>query len=260
MTLDLPDPAEAVGARSSVIMAICQVRFEQSPVVSEKTTSLVFHDRLGGSSGAYPKIEEAEAVNQVTMTMGPAGPFSETKHLTGWQLSSEDDAWTVSLLPGSASLQTTAYNDWEDFSERFSALLDALGEVVAPALEQRLGLRYVDRLAGFGVESPMAWDQYISSSFLGPILIPGIGQSVQVAQQQLNLSAGNDIACIIRHGLAPPNDDGTHDYLFDCDVVRESGRPFDAAAIRRLVDSFKDQADRLFQAAALPLLLDRLVQ
>jgi uncharacterized protein (TIGR04255 family) len=258
MTLELPPAGGPVSARSSVAMTICQVHFEQSAVVGESNTAVAFQSHLGGPDGPYPKVQEAEAVNQVTLSVGPGGPVPETKRTNGWSLRSDDEAWTIALLPNSVGLQTNQYDGWDDFATRLAKTIEALVKVVAPAFEQRLGLRCVDRIQGLGVDSPQAWAPYVTPHFLGPILEPGLGPAVRAAHQQLIIDPGDDAICNLRHGPSQPNEDGSCDYIVDCDLFREGGRTFDAAAVMRTAKDFKDHADRLFQAAATPALLDRI--
>lgn len=256
MTLGLPTVDEAVSARSSVVLAICQVRFEQRPEISESAAiALAFHSKLGGAAGRYPKVQQSETANRIVLGVGP-GMSQETPRSAGWTLASSSDAWGIGLQQNNAGLQTDKYDGWEDFSGRLAEMLEALTEVIEPALEQRLGLRFVDRLRLPDVKDPPGWQPYIAPAFLGPVAVDGLGAAVRAAQQQLFIDLGDGAVCNLRHGPAQPNEDGTCDYMFDCDLFREGGQPFDSKSVLSAVSTFKDQADRLFQAAATPDLLE----
>lgn len=267
MALDLPKADDRVTARSSVAMAICQIRFDEQDAIGAGATALAFHKRLGGDEGPYSKIESAAGANRIMVEVGPGGPVQQsTARQTGWSLESEDGAWSLVLLPNSMGLQANegfgAYQGWDDFVERLTNALEALQEVVSPALEQRLGLRFVDRIQGtpLGVEGPMGWEPYITARFLGPLAEPAIANAAQFGQQQLWLDAGDHAVCSMRHGLAAmlaANESRT-EYVVDCDIYREGGRPFDVATILNTAGEFREQIDNLFGLVTTPELLDKL--
>lgn len=267
MALDLPKADDRVAARSSVAMAICQIRFDEQDTIGSGATAVAFHERLGGSEGPYSKIESAAGTNRIMVEMGPGGPVQQsTARQVGWSLEAEDGSWSLALLPNSIGLQANegfgAYEGWDDFLERLTNALEALQEVASPALEQRLGLRFVDRIPGtpLGVEGPTGWEPYINARFLGPIAEPAIGSATQFAQQQLFLDAGDRAVCSMRHGLAAvlAADESRIEYVVDCDIYREGGRSFDVATILNTVGAFREQIDSLFGLVAMPKLLDKL--
>jgi uncharacterized protein (TIGR04255 family) len=260
MRLDLPQADDRIAARRTVTMAICQVRYDQQASIGSGATALAFHERLGGAEGLYPKIEEAEGANRIVMGIGPGRPIAETTRINGWSLTSADDAWSLALLPGNMGLQSNSYKGWDDFAQRLTAALDALREVVGPAVEQRVGLRFVDLVAGakFGVDSPVGWEPYINREFLGALLVPDLGRSIRICVQQALIDLGDDALCNLRTGPAGANEDGSIDFMIDCDLFREGGRSFDTAAILSTVSTFREQANRLLQSVVTPSLLDKL--
>jgi uncharacterized protein (TIGR04255 family) len=267
MPLDLPKADDRVAARSSVAMAICQIRFDEQDAIGSGATAVAFHERLGGEGGPYSKIESASAANRIMVAVGPGGPVQQPMtRQTGWSLEAEDGSWSLALLPDSMGLQTDegfgAYKGWDDFLERLTKALAALQQVASPALEQRLGLRFVDRIPGtpLGVEGPSGWEPYITARFLGPIADPAIGRAAQFMQQHLLLDAGDRAICRMRHGLAAmlAADESRTEYVVDCDIYREGGRPFDVATILSTAEAFREQIDNLFGLVATPELLDKL--
>ena len=247
-------------------MAICQIRFDEQDALGSGAAALAFHERLGGGEGPYSKIESAAGTNRIMFEMGSGGPVQQSARQTGWSLEAEDGSWSLALLPNSIGLQANegfgAYNGWDDFLERLTNALEALQEVASPALEQRLGLRFVDRIPGtpLGIEGPTGWEPYITARFLGPIAEPAIGSAAQFAQQQLVLDAGDRAICSMRHGLAAvlAADKSRTEYVVDCDIYREGGRPFDVATILNTAGAFREQIDNLFGLVATSELLDRL--
>jgi uncharacterized protein (TIGR04255 family) len=257
MALDLPAADERVVSRSTVGMAICQVRFDTQDGLGG-ATAVDFHNRLGSAEGRYPKITSAEGI---TVEIGPQGPVQTGK--TGWSFDAGDGSWTVTLLPDNMSLQVGegAFAGWEDFAERFTEALAALCGVVSPALEQRLGLRVVDRISGtsVGVDEPSGWEPYINPRFLGPVVEPGLSEAIRGYQQLMVLDAGEGVTCNLRQGLASVLSQGSRsDYVVDCDIFREAGRQFDAEAILEAVGGFRNQVENIFSVIATPALLDAL--
>ncbi len=251
MPLNLPPPDKRQLARSPLSLVVCQVQYENSPVVSDARFVLGFHEALGGRKGLYPTVEPLQE-QRFNISVGTEGPQSAASGLQiGWRLLSKDRHWAVSIMPTHVSLQTTNYTTWSgDFRKRLHSVLDATAMHVSPALEQRLGLRYVDRVTEPAVDSPQEWRDYIAPEFLGPILHEQLGPAVVASLQQIELDAGEDMRCSIRQGLAP--DSAREDsltYLLDFDIYRQDVRDFDSDDVKGAADAFNVLALQLFQQA-----------
>jgi uncharacterized protein (TIGR04255 family) len=148
------------------------------------------------------------------------------------------------------SLETSSYETWDAFRERLQAVVGAAAEYLDPAFEQRLGLRYIDRLAHDGVDQPTDWARYVVPELLGPVLHAGFGPAVRAAQQQivLALDEGGTTQCGFRHGfVGEPGEPSA--YVLDYDVYREETRPFSVEDTLSAVDDFNGYALQLFQAS-----------
>src|SRR3954463_6337731 len=214
MALRLPEPDERRLSKSPLELVVFQVQYDTRLAVADGQVALALQEALE----RYPRVEPVSGVS-VTVPFGPAGvgPSAEQTQ-TGWRLISEDGNWIVSVMPDQAGLETTAFGIWEEgFRPRAEALLAALAEHVAPSLEQRLGLRFVDRIAELELTRASDWAEYISERLLGPVLDPAYGEAVRAAQQQLLLELDAETRCGMRHG--PLFDQsGRVDYLLDYDV------------------------------------------
>jgi uncharacterized protein (TIGR04255 family) len=259
MSLDLPSADERVAMRRTISTAICQIRFDEQPRVSDGSLAIEFHERLGGADGPYSKLELAE---DHVLEMGPAGLQPQSGR-RGWSLEAADNSWSLALLPDNVALQanTKGYAGWNDFRQRLALVLEVLLEIVSPTVEQRLGLRFVDRIGGgaLGVGQAYEWKPYIAPEFLGPIVVPGIGKTVEGGQQQLLIGADGGALCRLRQGLALVTGEDRSVYVIDADFSREGVRQFDRDAILDVVGGFQEQANRLFSAAVTPALLDTLI-
>jgi uncharacterized protein (TIGR04255 family) len=258
--LDLPEPDMTRLARSPLELVVCQIRHERRLVVGEAATALQVHETLGGAAGPYSSIDEVSGADvSVLMGVGMAAPNVRETKTSGWRLSSSDGAWVVTLMPDNFSLETSAYTTWtDDFAPRLNALINAVSEHVAPTLEQRIGLRYVDRIIELGLTELAAWQRYLRPELLGLVIHPELGPGVRSYQEQALIQLADDITAGLRHGpvIEPGRD--VIDYQLDYDIFRQGGRAFDADGIRAAAAQFNIYALQLFQATVSEELLEEL--
>lgn len=258
MTLELPAPDKTRLARSPLELVVCQIRYEQTLQASDSHTALAFHRDLGGSKGPYPNAEQFRG-QTINVNLGQPAPVTESVNVSGWRFTAQDSTWVVSLMPDHVSLETAKYSDWDEFRERLGQLVDSTVEHLNPAFEQRIGLRYIDRITELGLNHPREWQPFVIPELFGLVGHPSIGDRVRATQQQLVLEIEDDILCSMRHGfIQDPGGDGAVDYLLDFDLGRQGGRPFDAQDIRNTADTLNEYALQLFQACITPDLLERL--
>jgi uncharacterized protein (TIGR04255 family) len=257
LTILLDEPDRTRLPRSPLELVVCQIRFESRALVSDAATATAFQRALGGTDGPFPEIGEA-ATGEVNFAVAPGSPGAVTEtQRKGWRFSSGQTLAAV-LMPDHVTLETTDYSTWEEFFPLLERVVDAAAEVVSPAIEQRIGLRYVDRIQELNLRSPEEWRPYIRSELLGPILHEGLGSAIRQAHQSLLLDLGEGTNCGLRHGpVEDPNRDSV-DYVLDFDVFRQSGRPFDTNAIKETASRFNTLALKLFQATITEELLDYL--
>lgn len=234
--------------KSPLELVVCQVRHDDRPMDAD--AALAIQEALGGVNGFFPRIEQVE-LRVASMTVGPgiasAGP---TESFHGWHFKSADGSWTAALLPGHFSLETTRYSRWPDFEARLFDLTQAVASTAPPVMEQRLGLRYVDRLSGLDVQEPAQWSKWIAPSILGPVLHPIIGAGVTSTRQQIDLDLGDGHACVLRHGTVRDTEapgDAEVTYLLDFDIYRSQSRRFVPDDVAEATKAFHEKADALFR-------------
>jgi uncharacterized protein (TIGR04255 family) len=253
--LTLLEPSSTRLRRSPLHLVVCQVRHERNLAVADAGRALAIRDELE----VYPIIEE-QAQQQVGIVAGPSGlqALSDMQEQRGWRLRSSDGTWNVALLPESYSLECTGYSSWTDFAHRLRALSTAVGASLEPALEQRVGLRYVDRITLPAVTSPQDWHGYINESLLGPILDDKWGASVEAVQQVIQMcgsEAGHRV--LLRHGT-DTEASGRWAYVLDTDCYRSEARQFDVESVMLTVEDLHRLALQVFQTAVTPKLMDHL--
>jgi len=249
MPFNLPAPDETPLPRSPLALVVCQLRFPQSMQAMEPRVMLAVHQDLGGEQGSYPIREQSTSHTINIPVLGvPAQPVVTEQ--PSWRFSSVSRDWTVSLATGHVSLETSAYAGWQDFHDRFNVLLEAIIRHVNPELEERLGLRYVDRLTEPEVNDPGEWRPYINAELLGPALHVGLGGAVRSIQQAIDLDTGDDVQCSMRHGFfEDPSRGGTLTYLLDYDIYRQRLVGLNCGDVMVALDRFHTVALQLFQTS-----------
>lgn len=253
----LPAPRTDRLQHSPLELAVCQVRHERNLAVADAKRALAVH---AGLEERYPTIDEAAGM-ALNIVGSPAGVSTATDQQRGWNFRSADGNWTVVLMPEFFALETRAYTDWEDFSQRLSAVIRLVHEVLEPSLEQRLGLRFIDRITDPRMSTPSEWGGWIHERLLGPILHDAFGPAVKSIQQVLQLDGGGDMEVVLRHGClleGSPGDQTWH-YLLDHDCSRTRARAFSADALRQGAEDLHGLALSVFQAAVTPQLYKHLL-
>ncbi len=250
MALALPEPLTEKLDRSPLSLVVCQVRHEESIAAREPKRALRVHEAV---EAAYPVLEQHSG-QELTITAGPLGvqtmPVAAQR---GWKMRSEDQSWNAVVMPDFFSLETTDYDDWPDFRGRLEALMRAVASEIEPSLEQRVGLRFIDRITHPDVTTPRDWAGWIDPAFLGPIAHETVGEGVTTSQQIIQLDAGDGRSLILRHGaFRDPEAGGQATYLIDQDCFIQRGRPFDADQILEAAGSLHTLAIQVFQQAITP--------
>ena len=242
--LTLPAHTHERLEHSPLRLVVCQVQHSRTISVSDPGQVIETQKRLGER---YPNASPFEQ-QEVIFSAGPAGANANTRQSQqGWQLKSDDGAWTVALQTDFMSLETSAYYDWKDFRQRFDEVLRCAVDVYGPKLEQRTGLRYVDEIERADLPLPHDWKGRIEDAVLGPAADPDLGPSVRVAQQILEFEGPDYSRVLLRHGCEPKDGLGGSVYRLDHDCFRQRSRPFDADEIMSTLGGLHDLALDLFQ-------------
>src|SRR5260221_369012 len=130
-----------------------------------------------------------------------------------------------------------------------------------PRVEERLGLRYINRIVEADVILPADFQGIIADELLGPVANSFWRDGVSGLQQQIELDVTDEIKSVIRHGTLPRTTGyGIEAYLLDIDVFRQQPRRFDINGIAETVDVLNNAATALFQTSLTSEYLDRLRQ
>jgi len=178
----------------------------------------------------------------------------------GWRFSSVNEGeWILSVLPDSLALETTRFPGWEEMGPQFRTVLTKVNEVIGPAVEERLGLRFVNVLQIPGTTTLDSWRNYLKPEAFGLGIHEVLGQGVVAAQQQVLLQITDDVKCTVRLGPIR-QDNGDLTFLVDLDGFRDLARPFDVESIANAADVLNATCVSLFQQLVTPNMLELLGQ
>lgn len=254
MALALPDPSTDTLKHSPLSLVVCQVRHEINEAASDPKRGVAIRDSVKDRYG----VLEQQTSQDLAIAAGPSGvqalPGTAAR---GWKIRSEDETWNAVVMPEFFSLETTSYGGWDDFRKRFEVFATAVSSAIDVSLEQRVGLRMIDRITHPDVESPQDWEPWIHASLLGTVVHEQLGPGVATTQQVVQLEAGDGRSVILRHGCFRDQESGGRwTYLLDHDCFVQRGIPFEVARLMEAVDALHILALQVFQAAVTPALYD----
>jgi uncharacterized protein (TIGR04255 family) len=238
--LSLPAPKPVRFGKSPLALVAFQIRFEHLGAAPEEQ----FRSLRDALAEDYPLVQQMQGLSLQLGPPGPAPPVIQS----GWRFASLAQDWTVAVLPDSASIETTSYNDWEDFDRRLRHVLSALHAVLAPRVEVRLGLRYVNQFMLDDVTEPAGWAKYLRPELVALTATDLFAPSTFNAQQVLQLDAGNAVLTV-RHGVPGGLGEWALNpfYLLDIDCFREGQRGLDTEDLLAEADRFNTMITSLFQ-------------
>lgn len=237
-TVNLPEPDRQLLDPAPVRRVICQLRFDSSEQIG---TSQLGRDWATELGDVFPRFDQLQSeVLSIKGSTDQPSPMISQGRERGWRFADHDEATIVTLLPGSVALETSTYSGWDAFADLFDRVVRLLFQTVSPALEQRLGLRYINEL-GHG---PEAVREQVDDEVVGLRAHPEIGELVHRVEQRALIDLGNRLRALVRFHSADSHDPST----LDIDVYRENGRPFDVDAVPTTLRDLNTHALRLFQA------------
>ena len=151
-------------ARSPLQLVLIQVRF--SPVTAMREYVPPFQDILRKSG--FPGHNK-EKIEQITF-----GPEPEVHASTRWSFVSRDKRESVILTEDFVVYETTRYDIFETFTERFEEVLTQLNNIAEISFATQIGLRYVDVVHTLDDQAP---DWFIREQLHG-LSAQGIGKPI----------------------------------------------------------------------------------
>ncbi|MGH2871630.1 MAG: TIGR04255 family protein [Solirubrobacteraceae bacterium] len=255
--------------RPPLVKAVGQTRY---PIVARLQTLDGIASVQEALTPLFPYMQQQQQ-QRLSLIVGPGSQPMSGGQITNSWVFTDDAGWSVKVAPDAATLEVgPQYGSFEEFEERFRAVLTALRETGAVQRCDRLGLRYVD-VAEVPPEDEAAWRGWFRSELTGWIASDLVSESTRVdtsiAQTQLAASptghlAGPpvDVQAVIRHGYVPqsavlpgvlPVPMERPAFLIDVDLFVDGHQAFDQIELTRQLGLFHDQIDRFFRWCLSPV-------
>ncbi len=140
-----PLPTEVPLRHPPLVRVIAQLRFPEILSIEQRDFVAPFQEAIRST---YSVLRQEQTQG---MLLGPGG-VAPAKPQIAWRFSDAGGHWRVSLTPEFLALETTKYVSRSDFFGRLQSLAEALNEHIEPGQLDRLGVRYIDRITGPGVD------------------------------------------------------------------------------------------------------------
>jgi uncharacterized protein (TIGR04255 family) len=121
-------------ARSPLVLVLTQVRFSSLLKMREVVPEI----QQGLRERGFPRYAQEE------MQQFIFGPEVKAERDTKWVFGDRSRTEAVTLSSSSVSYQTSHYDVFETFADRFGAVLDVIAPLTKLEFAERIGLRFVD--------------------------------------------------------------------------------------------------------------------
>lgn len=136
-----PPPEEVALARAPLVCVIAQIRFSEVLAVATDEFVAPFQQAI---LSKYPLLTHGKVQQTIFESSGSISIRTEKV----WRFANLENTWTVSLSQTFLALETNSYTSRVDFLARLREAVSALIKHINPAMVDRLGVRYIDRIGG----------------------------------------------------------------------------------------------------------------
>lgn len=241
-----PLPKEIPLADAPLVRVIAQLRFPEILSVEQREFVAPFQEAIRTT---YPVLRQEQTHGVV---LAPGGVTSAKPRVT-WRFGDVGGHWRVSLAPDFLALETTKYVSRSDFFERLRIVARALAEHIEPALVDRLGVRYIDRITGAALDD------------IGKLVRPevrGITGTIAAAHVAHALSESifevEDARVLARWGFLPAGKTidpaaiepvKEKSWLLDLDMFSAGSMPFEVDRVIELAQGYSERIYTIFRWA-----------
>lgn len=249
--LSLPEPRNETLKNSPLSLVVCQVRHQGGAMI-DATGAEKIHQFI---SANFPHVEP-DVEGTVNITAGSEGIVAQqTPPLPLWRFRSED-GWVAVLGQTYFAVETTKYDRWNKFVDYFGTLMRSVADICEPPTEERVGLRFINRIDMKSDNAPEQFQGYITDETLGLLVGGKLSPSINSVQSIVDLQGPDDISIRLQHGYQ--SEDKVPGYIIDTDCYRQSDIKFDADSILRKVELFHRLCKQIFEAVITEQLYDNL--
>lgn len=243
-----PPPAEVPLRDAPLVRVITQVRFPLVASVEKPDFIAPFQETIRAE---YPVLRPEQSRSVVLSQQG----VMDARANTVWRFHDASDAWRVTLAPDFLALETGRYASRDDFLDRLRQVLEALVAHVDPKVIDRLGVRYIDRVAGDNLSD---LPQLVRPEVCGVLSTPLASRARHSISEAMFVLPDNAGQVMARWGLVPPR--GTVDpaavdvidepsWLLDVDAFQAETRELDVEAAVQQARGFAERIYSVFRWA-----------
>lgn len=232
--------------RSPIVNVIWQLRFTTEVSLKDGRAALAFQEALGRDA----TLSQQPDGLGFQLSVGGAGALQNPGADTAWRLETSDGI-AVLLSPGTVSIETSNYSAWEGgFRSLIVDVEKAVVKSLAPSLQLRLGLRYVNVLFGTVVQQkPFRqledFGDYVEKSLLG-FGSTLLGANVDMVQGRHALS-WDGVKVNLNHAVVQSSESELG-FLIDVDSYTERPQAFDEKESVETSERLHDIALAVFQS------------
>jgi uncharacterized protein (TIGR04255 family) len=193
---------------------------------------------------------EPLTAHSISVSVGGDGPPGATsQQQDGVRLLDAKSLVEITVLPGVIAVHCTQYTRWStSFAPIIEAAVGAVGDIFAPQVRSRVGLRYINRLTDGRASDPRVWASRLADPLAAVLAEGPFANLVRGAQQQLDLSLNERVAATVRHGcFREAGAREVYNYLLDIDVFDQNGEAFDVPETMIVAEDLNRIAAQLFR-------------
>lgn len=241
-----PPPAEVPLTDAPLVRVIAQVRFPLVASVEKRDFIAPFQEAIRAE---YPVLRPEQSRSVV---LGQEGVM-DARANTVWRFHDASGAWRVTLAPDFLALETSRYSSREDFLSRLKRVLEALVAHVDPKVIDRLGIRYIDRVAGDNLND---LPQLVRPEVCGVLSTPLASCALHSISEAVFVLPENTGQVMTRWGRVPARgtvDPGAVDaidepsWLLDVDAFQAETRELDVEAALQQAREFAERIYSVFR-------------
>jgi uncharacterized protein (TIGR04255 family) len=242
-------------SNAPLVHVVAQVRFPKILNIADQGSIAQLHSAL---KAMYPVLHSDKAVGLVIttaegVTAAPPGVV--------WRMQSKSGDWQVTVADTFVALDTASYTSRADFVERLGAVLTAVANVFEPAIAERVGIRYIDRVIENGDFARLA--TLVRREALGGLEIPRAEGVELVHSLSENLFNVHDDQVMARWGVLPAGavldpvmpPVPSRSWILDIDVSRSGRLDFVADDLTSTSEGLAARAYQFFRWVASDALL-----
>jgi uncharacterized protein (TIGR04255 family) len=239
-----PESDRVIYVRNPLIQVACQLRFPPILKIAHQEP-FDFQDQVRSQYPSYGKMQLPPEISQMAQQLSL--PFvGDVCH----SFKSEDQKWQLSITKDFISLNTSAYERYEQFQTRFREVVEVFESLYQPSFYTRVGLQYQDLIvpSKLGLED-RKWSDLITEHIASELYNPEMADSIQFLTKNLVLSTEQG-QVNFNHGLVTVKEEGASQgeiaYLLDADFYTDQKIERDED-VWNLLSKFNQSAGRLFR-------------